>query len=118
MSCTISPLMLVELCISYPLGNGLGRSKLVRLVSLNKVQAVLSQICDYSPVSVNESLQGNGEKQECIMSLVKALEEAHLSELSADKDSVLCFITANLSVIISYLNFRLIQIFFYASSKA
>ena len=35
--------------------DGLGRSKLVRLVSLNKVQAVLSQICDYSPVSVKRS---------------------------------------------------------------
>ena len=66
----------------------------------------------------NECLQGNGQKQERIMSLVKVLEEAHLSELSADKDSVLCLKTANVSVIISYLNFRLIQIFFYASSKA
>ena len=32
----------------------LGRSKLVKL---NKVQAVLSQICDYSPVSVNAVLE-------------------------------------------------------------
>ena len=40
-----------------PSGDGLGRSKLVRLVSLNKVQAVLSQICDYSPVSVNAVLE-------------------------------------------------------------
>ena len=30
---------------------------LVRLVSLNKVQVVLSQICDYSPVSVNAVLE-------------------------------------------------------------
>ena len=31
--------------------------ELVRLVSLNEVQAVLSQICDYSPVSVNAVLE-------------------------------------------------------------
>ena len=36
--------------------DGLGRSKLVRLVGLNKVQAVLSQICDYSAVSVTINL--------------------------------------------------------------
>ena len=36
-----------------PLGDGLGRSKLVQLVSLNKLQPVLSQICDHSPLSVN-----------------------------------------------------------------
>ena len=36
--------------------DGLGRSKLVRLVSLKKVQAVLSQICDYNPVSVKTEL--------------------------------------------------------------
>ena len=52
----------------------------------------------------NECLQGNGQKQERIMSLAKALEEAHLSKLSADKDSVLCLITANLSVIIMHLS--------------
>ena len=34
------------------LGDRLGRRKLVKLVSLNKVQPVLSQICDYSPLSV------------------------------------------------------------------
>ena len=38
---------------NYPLGDGLGRSKLVRLVCI-KVQAVLSQICDYSHVSVKK----------------------------------------------------------------
>ena len=31
--------------------------ELVRLVSLNKVQAVLSQICDYTSVSVNAVLE-------------------------------------------------------------
>ena len=35
----------------------LGRSKVVRLVSLNKLQAVLSQICNYSPLSVNAALE-------------------------------------------------------------
>ena len=30
----------------------LGRSHLVRLVSFNQVQSVLSQICDYRPLSV------------------------------------------------------------------
>ena len=35
------------------LRDGLGRSK---SVSLNKFQAVLSQICDYSPVSVKLGL--------------------------------------------------------------
>ena len=39
---------------TLPLGDGLGRSKLARL---NKVQAVLLQICDYSPVSVNAVLE-------------------------------------------------------------
>ena len=75
------------------------------------------QSIDACRTVLNECLQGNGQKQERIMLLVKALEEAHLSELSADKDSVLCLITANLSVIISYLNFRLIQIFFMHHQK-
>ena len=61
--------------VGYALRDGLGRSKLVRLVSLNidyrdcvyvsssiiyglnKVQAVLSQICDYNPVSVTAVLE-------------------------------------------------------------
>ena len=30
-----------------------GQAKLARLVSLNKVQPILSQICDYRPLSVN-----------------------------------------------------------------
>ena len=50
-------LELAKIYLNWPLGDGLGRSKLVRLVSLNKVQAVLSQICDYSPVSVNAVLE-------------------------------------------------------------
>ena len=37
-----------------PLGGGLGRNKLVRL---NKVQPVLSQIYDYRPLSVKALLQ-------------------------------------------------------------
>ena len=38
-----------------PLGDGLERRQryLVRLVSLNEVQPVLSHICDYRPLSVN-----------------------------------------------------------------
>ena len=35
-----------------PLRNGLGRRKLVRLVCLNKIQPVLSQICNYRPLSI------------------------------------------------------------------
>ena len=39
---------------NYPLGDGLGRSQLVRLVSLNQAQPVLSQIFDHRPLSVKQ----------------------------------------------------------------
>ena len=40
-----------------PVLNPFRGRELVRLVSLNKVQGVLSPICDYSPVSVNAVLE-------------------------------------------------------------
>ena len=46
--CTLS----IELKIYLTL-RGWAREELVSKNSLNKVEAVLSQICDYSPVSVN-----------------------------------------------------------------
>ena len=50
-------LELAKFYFNYPVlitlrGRAIGRSKLVRLV-----QAVLSQICDYSPVSVNNDMR-------------------------------------------------------------
>ena len=51
---SIMELLNVKMIKLKPLGDGLhGRSKLVEVVSLNKVQPVLSQICDYGSVSVN-----------------------------------------------------------------
>ena len=45
--------------------------KLVKLVSLNKVQPVLSQICDYSPLSVKKlcTYGGNHTKRGHSMTL-------------------------------------------------
>ena len=52
------PLELFKLTIfdNFPRGSG-RRSRLVKLVSLNTVQPVLSEICNYSPTVVVELLE-------------------------------------------------------------
>ena len=80
---------------------------------INDISCTIRVVTHYQSIDAcrtvfNECLEGNGRKQERIMSLIKALEEAHLSELSADSKIVFSnyLITANVSVIIIYLNFR------------